>query len=155
MTKDKARIKANKYLEWAEKAEQKSKDIYASFQKDYGQFDWTEPIKIGHHSQRKHEKVFERRNSVMKKTFELEQKAKRFREKADNLTRFANTNKGDAENKRQAERDLADTLFSVGSEVVDWVMGKGIIKRVNKKTYTIEFQSGWTTTRDKSFIKLP
>ncbi len=153
MTKDRAKAKALKYLEWAEKNENKSKQVYDSFNNQYKDFDWTQPILRGHHSQRKHEKVYERRASVMNRTIELDKKAKRMREKAENLLVFANRNKGDAENARQAKRDLADQAIQKGSIVSDWCFGQGEVLKVNTKTYTIRFTSGYKTTRDKSFIK--
>lgn len=152
MTKERAKIKAQKYLEWAELAEKKSQSIYGSFQSIYKDFDWTQPILRGHHSQRRHEKVFERRDSVMRKTIELDQKAKRFREKASNLLRFANINKGDAEAARVEKRELADSVFIEGSNIYDPCYRDGVVLKVNKKTYTIRFASGFKTTRDKSYF---
>jgi len=92
MTKDRARIKSAQYIEWAQKAEVKSKEIYANWYAQYKDFDWTQPILRGHHSQRRHEKVYERKNAIHLKVKELDDKAKRFREKAENLLIFANTN---------------------------------------------------------------
>jgi len=63
MTKDRARIKSEQYIKWAILNENKAKDLQTNWYRDYGQFDWTEPIKRGHHSQRRHEKVFEKRAS--------------------------------------------------------------------------------------------
>ncbi|OQP67685.1 DUF3560 domain-containing protein [Niastella populi] len=154
MTKDRARIKAAQYVNWAAIAEKKSKEIYDSFQKVYGDFDWTQPILLGHYSQRSHEKVYERREAMHNKINILYAKAKRFREKAENLLNFANRNKGDAEVKRIVQRAIADTKITVGSAIIDWVYGSGIVQKVNKKTYTIKFTNGLKTTRDKSYIKI-
>lgn len=154
MTKDRARKKAEQYLEWAEKAEAKAKSLQDNFDKIYGDFDWTQPVLLGHYSQRKHERVFETRNSVFSQIAELEKKAKRHREKAENLQAFADRNKGDAEKARQEQRDLSDELYTVGSRVYDWSFGSGTILKVNKKTYRIKFDKGFTDTRDKSFIKI-
>jgi len=154
MTKDRARIKSEQYIKWAILNENKAKDLQTNWYRDYGQFDWTEPIKRGHHSQRRHEKVFEKRASFHTKMKELEDKAKRMREKSENLLIFANTNKGDAEAKRQIQRDLADSQIVVGSKVYDWCFGDGVVEKVNKKTYTIQFKSGSKFTRDKSYIKI-
>lgn len=154
MTKDRAKIKAAQYLEWAQKAEAKSKEIYANWNAQYKDFDWTQPILRGHHSQKRHEKIYERRDTMHRKINELDAKAKRFREKADNLLRFANTNKGDAERKREAQRQLADSKVSVGTQVYDYSFGSGKILKINKKTYTIQFDRGFKGTRDKSYIKI-
>lgn len=155
MNKDRARQKAEKYFEWADKAEAKAKEIYDGFKSTYKDFDWTQPILRGHHSQRRHEKVFERRDSVMRKSIELEEKAKRFREKANNLLHFANTNKGDAERKRQVIREQADLLVRVGMNVDTVVWGMGEVVKINKKTYTVKFPSGSQFTVDKSWVRFP
>ena len=117
MTKDNARIKAEKYRRWADLTDKKRSERWDDWFAKYGQFDWTEPVKIGHHSQRRHEKMFEKKDKFFRQQVELEQKAKRFREKADNLERFANTNKGDAERKREQARQVNDKLIGVGSKV--------------------------------------
>ncbi len=109
MTKDRARAKSIKYIEWAEKAEAKSKAIHERFSADFKDFDWTQPILLGHHSQRRHQKIYERRDNMHRTINELDAKAKRFREKAENLLIFANTNKGDAERKREGK--MGNFLF--------------------------------------------
>jgi membrane protein involved in colicin uptake len=154
MTKERARQKAAKYLEWAELAEKKAEALSKQFYETYKDFDWTEPIKIGHHSQRRHEKVFEKRDNFFRVQIELEQKAKRFKEKAENLTRFANTNKGDAEAKREAQRQEMDKIISVGSRVYNFIYSRtGIVIKVNKKTYGIQFDDGLKATQPKHFCK--
>lgn len=156
MTKDRAARKAIQYREWADKVEKISKALYAQYQADPRATDmafWTEPIKIGHHSERKHRNARATLFRKQEKILELDKKAASFREKADNLEHFANTHAGDAERKRQAVRDEKDKTVTVGSEVVDWCFGKGVVLRVNTKTYTIQFDRGTKTTRDKSFIK--
>jgi hypothetical protein len=154
MTKDRARVKAAQYLEWAGKAEAKSKQIYSSWSEAHKDFDWTQPILRGHHSQKRHEKIYERRDAMHRTINELDAKAKRFREKAENLIAFANRNKGDAEAKREEQRAKADEQITVGSTVYDWCFGSGVVERVNKKTYSIRFASGSRYARDKSFIKI-
>lgn len=154
MTKERARAKAELYTQWAQAAENQSKALYDGFKSQYKDFDWTQPILLGHHSQRRHEKVFERRDSMMRKVHELDAKAKSHRSKAENLLAFANRNKGDAEAKREEQRALADKQVSVGSQVFDFCFGNGIVERVNKKTYTIRFPSGSKFTRDKSYIRI-
>ncbi len=152
MTKERALIKSKKYLEWAEKAEQKAKSIYHNWCEQYKDFDWTQPILRGHHSQKRHEKIYERRNTIHTKVQELEQKAKRLREKATNLEMFANRNKGDAERARDIRREQASNVFKENSEIYDFAYGSGIVKKVNKKTFTVVFKSGFTCTRDKSYF---
>lgn len=156
MTKERARAKAHKRREWATLAEAKADAIDKGLNADprYTDFAfWSEPIKIGHHSEGKHRRARAGFESKMQKSMELRNLAKSHREKADNLESFANRNAGDAEAKRQEKRAEADELFDVGSPVVDWCFGQGIIERVNKNTYSIRFASGYKCARDKSFIK--
>lgn len=154
MRKEQARQKAEKYRKWAKANYAKAQKIYADWRSVYGSFDWTQPILRGHHSQRAHEKVYERRDSMHRKVAELEAKAKRMLGKADNLERFANTNKGDAEARRQSMRDENDKSIFVGSTVNDACFGVGTVTRVNKKTYSIRFRSGSVYARDKSFVSI-
>lgn len=144
MTKERARQKAAKYLEWAEKAEKKSKETYDAFQAVYKDFDWTQPILLGHHSQKRHQRVYEKRNSMHEKVRELDEKAKRFREKADNLLRFANTNKGDAERRREKIREELDKVVKVGDIIITMYGEKEVLK-INKKSYTVQGSVGTFT----------
>lgn len=153
MTKDRAMKKAIKYLEWAELADNKRTELRQAFDEKYKHFDWTQPILIGHHSQRRHERVFEEQDHFYKTQFELIEKAKRFREKAENLIAFADRNKGDAERKREEVRAERDSMIAEGTNIYDPCYGQGEMVKVNKKTYTIAFVSGFKTTRDKSFVK--
>lgn len=152
--KERARIKAQNYRKWADANEAKANKIHEDWRKVYGSFDWTQPILRGHHSQRAHERVYERRDAMHRKVAELYEKAKRMREKATNLEHFANTNKGDAEARRQAVRDANDASITKGATVHDACFGAGVVVRVNKKTYSIQFKSGSVYARDKSFVAL-
>lgn len=150
MTKERALAKSKQYREWATKKMEKAKEIYANYSAEMKDFDWTQPILKGHHSQRRHEKIYERRNSIHAKVNEMEAHAKRMFEKADNLEAFANTNKGDAERKRQAERDENDKNIKVG-DMVKTIYGMKEVLKINKKTYTIKGESH-NFTIDKAWI---
>lgn len=154
MTKERARVKAEQYLDWAERAEKKAQDIEAllnstSEMKDWNF--WTQPIHNnagGRSLQRRKEQL----RSKMVKVVELQEKAKRHREKAENLQRFANTNKGDAERKRQTLRDELDSVLKIGDRVHDACFGGGELKKIFKKSYRIAFDRGCEITRDKSYV---
>lgn len=88
------------------------------------------------------------------KGIQLNREAQQTQEKAEGIEKRGAVVKGDAERKRQQERDARDKVFTIGSKVYDWCFGEGEIIRVNKKTYTIKFTSGGTYARDKSYIKL-
>lgn len=152
MTKERALQKAKLYREWAEKRTVKGKSMEDAHFKWTHAFDFTEPIKIGHHSEKKHRAIMEKRDNEMRSIIENDKIIKRMLEKAENLERFANTNKGDAERKREEQRAKVDTLFKVGSNVYDFCFREGVIMKVNKKTFTIKFASGSTFTRDKSYF---
>ena len=150
MTKDQARIKAQKYREWGNKKIAKAKEIYANYREEMKEFDWTQPILRGHHSQKRHEKVYERRNAIHEKVREMEAHGKRMLEKADNLEHFANTNKGDAEAKRQAQREANDQNIKVG-DIIKTIYGMREVVKINKKTYTIKGDS-MNFTMDKAWV---
>jgi len=66
------------------------------------------------------------------------------------------TIKGDAERKYQQERQEKDKTIKPGTKVKDFAYGKGIVRKVNKKSYTVEYESGYKHARDKIFIdKIP
>lgn len=155
MTKDRARQKALQYIEWAILADGKREALSKNWYATYGSFDWSEPIKLGHHSQKRHEKMFERRDSFFRTQIELENKAKRFREKAGNLLHFADTNKGDAERKRERERAELDKVIAVGSRVTSFLMnGKvGTVVRVFKKSYRVDYGGSETRTYRKDYCE--
>ena len=61
---------------------------------------------------------------------------------------------GDAARRDQEKREQNDSLLSVGSKVHDFCLGTGVIKKINKKTYTITWNNyGNTYTRDKIFVQ--
>lgn len=150
MTKQRALQKAKQYREWGNKNLEKAKDIYSKYHEEMKNFDWTQPILKGHHSQTKHEKIYERRNKIHETVNELEAKGKRMLEKADNLERFANTNKGDAEKRREEMRNALDKVLKVGDTIYT-LYGAKVILKINKKTYTIQGSIG-TMTYPKHLI---
>lgn len=151
MTKDRARTKAAQYLLWADGREKKLAAMRENFNRDYGSFDWTEPIKIGHHSERRHRKIFERRDSFFRTTIDLEASIKRMREKAENLLIFANTNKGDAAKRHQERRDAISKILEVGQEIPT-LYGMAKVLKINTKTVRVQTGSGWITLIDKSLL---
>ena len=155
MTKDAARRRAAKYREWADKAITNAEAIETALKADPRFTDmqfWTEPIKIGHHSERGHRSTRARYTAKMDKALELRAKAKAMREKADNLEAFANRNAGDAARKRKELRAEADKRFTVGSRVFDPCFRGGVITKVNKNTYTVRYDRGFSFSRDKVYF---
>lgn len=60
---------------------------------------------------------------------------------------------GDAEGKRQAERDANDKIIKVGSRVHDFAFGDGTVVRVHKKSYTVKYDKGFQYARDKTYVR--
>lgn len=156
MTKDRARLKAAKYLEWADLADKKAEATLQEFNSHPGADDWnfwTQPIQPtsqGRAFANRREKLLNKR----KYAWELQDKAKRFREKAENLTEFANRNKGDAEAKREAKRQELDKIISVGSRIYNLIYSRsGTVIKVNTKTYRIQFDDGLKATQPKTFCE--
>ena len=114
---------------------------------------WSEPIKIGHHSEKRHRNLRAKLERKMSKGAEvlreIEQRSQRVEHLENTTARIA----GDAERQRQVEREALDKVISVGSVVHDFAFGTGTVVRVNKKTYSIRFASGSTYARDKTFVR--
>ncbi len=91
-------------------------------------------------------------NKQQDKAFELRQKAKQQELKAIELRRLATTNKGDAERKRQNQRDAVSV--NKGSRISTLLYGPGEVVRVNKKSVSyLSDQTGSVIKVDKSWIK--
>ena len=134
--------RAKKKLEKAEKLD-KELDPYK---------DWqfvTQPILVGHHSEKRHRNLKRKISNKMDKIQELRNEAKELMEKTGRKARV----KGDAERARQKKREELDKVIVKGSKVVDFAFGLGVVTRVNKKTYTIQFESGGKYAREKTFVK--
>lgn len=144
--------KAARLEGWAASAEKKA-DALKVANEPYSSWEFiTEPIKIGHHSESRHRRLRERISQRMDKEMELRNRAAELRRRAASLRSGVRV-AGDAEHRRQLEREANDTLFRVGSKVRDLIFGPAEIVKVNKKSYTLLFESGWKCARDKSFIR--
>jgi len=88
------------------------------------------------------------------KGIQLRSEAADLRAKADFLEQKGVAVRGDAEKRREDKRNENDGLISVGSRVFSPLYRGGEVVRVNKKTYTIRFESGFTCSQDKSWITL-
>jgi len=92
MTKERAKRKAAQYRDWAAKRIEKQKLLVIQMEDLRTSWDFTQPILRGHHSQRKSERVHERRDNLMRAYIENEKIIERMLEKSRNLERFASTN---------------------------------------------------------------
>lgn len=71
-----AKRRAERRREWAASAERKSDEYYKASNKDADFLSLGEPIKIGHHSEKRHRKAIDDAWNNMGKSVELEEKAK-------------------------------------------------------------------------------
>lgn len=70
-----AKQRAERRLEWAASAERKSTDFYNKSNKDADFLSLGEPIKVGHHSEKRHRKAIDDAWNNMGKSVELSDKA--------------------------------------------------------------------------------
>ena len=69
-SQERAKAKAERYEEWADKAEQRSSDYYEQSQEGADFLALAEPIKVGHHSEKRHRALIERNHVRMRKSSE-------------------------------------------------------------------------------------
>lgn len=143
--------KKEKLYDKARRLKNKSEQVYNSLPQGSNDFAFiTQPILVGHHSEKAHRNLRARIANKMDKSMELYNEAEQARERANNL--FDARVKGDAAARRQAERDYLDQFVKIGMHVAEYSCGGGIVTKINKKTYTIQFDRGFTSTVDKSYI---
>lgn len=141
--------KSDRRQAWADSAVKKADAIDNSLNpyKDWNFI--TQPILVGHHSEGRHRNLLKRIHNKMDREMELRQKAQDHLNHVGAKARV----KGDAERHYQAIADKMDTLVTVGSRIYDSCFREGTIVKVNKKTYTIKWDSGSTWTREKYFVR--
>lgn len=85
-----AERKAAKYSSWAESAERKSDEYYKASHEGKDFLSLAEPIKIGHHSEKRHRALIDRNWNRMGKSVEQSKKAEAHQNKADYWASRAN-----------------------------------------------------------------
>lgn len=78
-----AKKKVEKYEGWADSAKKKSMQHFKDSQEGKDFLSLGEPIKIGHHSEKRHRALIERNNNRMRKSIEEGEKANAHLQKAD------------------------------------------------------------------------
>lgn len=81
-SQERAKNKAQKYKEWAESRRKKGEDRYEMSSKDAAFLGLGEPIKVGHHSEKRHRKAIDDAQENMRKFIEHQEKAKEHEAKA-------------------------------------------------------------------------
>lgn len=87
---ERAKAKAERYRSWAASAESKSDQYYEASQEGRDFLALGEPIKIGHHSEKRHRALIERNYNRMAKSVEFSAKAGKHETKAEYWERRAN-----------------------------------------------------------------
>lgn len=82
--------RAERRARWAESASRKSDEAYNRSRKDSGFLSLGEPIKVGHHSEKRHRAAIEAANNNMRKSVEASNMAAAHIEKAEYWERRAN-----------------------------------------------------------------
>lgn len=78
-----AERKANKYLGWADSARVKAEEYHHKSNKDHNFLVLAEPIKIGHHSEKRHRKAIDNANRNTEKSVEMDNKMNLHLDKAE------------------------------------------------------------------------
>lgn len=86
-----AKQKAERYQKWANSAENKSNQYYEASQEGKDFLVLAEPIKIGHHSEKRHRALIDRNWNRMGKSVEFSEKAKAHESKSEYWEKRANT----------------------------------------------------------------
>ena len=80
---ERAKAKAERYQQWAASAEKKSNQYYQASQEGKEFLSLGEPIKVGHHSEKRHLALIERNWQRMGKSVEMRDKAEQHESKAE------------------------------------------------------------------------
>lgn len=87
---ERAKAKAERYESWAGSAENKSNEYYKASQEGRDFLVLAEPIKIGHHSEKRHRALIDRNWARMGKSVEFSNKAAAHESKSEYLAKKAN-----------------------------------------------------------------
>ena len=88
---ERAKAKAEKYQNWANSAEQKSNQYFEASQEGKDFLSLGEPIKVGHHSEKRHRALIERNWNRIGKSVEFSEKAESHESKAEYWAKKTNT----------------------------------------------------------------
>lgn len=106
--------------------------------------------RMGTSFDRRRDKIF----AQYRKGSEIMLEAEKLEERADRYEKYGFPVAGDREKARQARREAADQVITVGSRISDPILGHGTVTKVNKKTYRVNFDRGFSQLTDKSWAKL-
>lgn len=87
---ERAKAKAERYENWADSAQQKSNEYFEASNEGADFLSLGEPIKIGHHSEKRHRALIDRNWARMGKSVEMSKKAEAHESKAEYWAKRAN-----------------------------------------------------------------
>ena len=115
----------------------------------------TQPILVGHHSQKRHEKLWDRIDSARDAEMRNAVEAEKLKNRAEHLRAVDLPRKGDAEAKYQARREAAEAQGIRKNSIIKCAMyGQGKVTKVNALTYTVRFDRGFSQAIDKGWAEL-
>ena len=88
---ERAKEKAERYQNWANSAQQKSNEYFEASQEGKDFLSLAEPIKVGHHSEKRHRALIDRNWARMGKSVEFSEKAESHESKAEYWAKKADT----------------------------------------------------------------
>ena len=88
---ERAKAKAEKYQNWADSAEKKSNEYFEASQEGKDFLSLAEPIKVGHHSEKRHRALIDRNWARMGKSVEFTDKAEKHESRAEYWAKKADT----------------------------------------------------------------
>ncbi|ASY64466.1 hypothetical protein SJ05684_c30420 [Sinorhizobium sojae CCBAU 05684] len=148
--KDRYRERLLKQAEAADKRAHKAHGRIGDHERDFLRLG--EPVKIGHHSERRHRALIDRFNKAFETEMTERTEANKLRQKAKWLEPARV--KGDAERQREEERQARSNI-EVGDTVKSCLYGVGIVTKVNTKTFAINFTDrGFCQTVGKHHVDL-
>lgn len=149
---EKNQRKADRLKKQLSTAERRSKEYHEKSDSYVKNIPFGQPILVGHHSEGVHRKAIKRSQQNMDRAVEEYNRAERLKSRIKSLEKKPVV-KGDAAKgyaKQDAERDK---YVKVGSQVNEAIFGRGTVTRVNKKTYSIKYDSGFKTAQPKHFVQ--
>lgn len=134
----------------ADRRAQEARDRISPHEREF--LSLMEPIKTGHHSERRHRKLIERANNSSARAAKEVNKAQKLRRAAQHTTAQI---KGDAAKRDEVRREIASETISVGDLIDAGLHSPAVVIRSNAKSFTIQSEDTQAVfTRDKIFCKL-
>lgn len=153
-----AEKKAEKYSRYSISTEKKAEQTKLSKQEE-NFLSLAEPVKIWHHSEKRHRKLIEKSWNTMWKRVALFEKAETYQDKAEYWKNKKFITTKEKEEKKQYMKEITEKALSmwkedhkIGEEYIGWHTNNPlIIAKINKTTITTETWSKWDIKYSKDF----